>query len=426
MTFNLETLENRKNRVAQALSTVLGNEDLVLVYSGEPIQKSGGFDQTYDFLPHPEYFWLTGSRRSYGVSAYSKKEGWVDFALLVNRDEKIWEGGRESVSGLPIEDLEKWIEKRKPQKIFQLGLPKKQLSNVSAEELALVQEAFSQVRRIKDQAEVDLIKNIALMANFGYKKLKTFIHPGVTERDIQLEYEFEVLKNGAHKMPYGTIVGAGSNAAILHAVPTSRVVKSGDLILIDAGADVDDYCVDITRVFSADGKFSSEQNTIVNLVKDAQRSSIELCRPGMEWRDVHLASAKVMAQGLKDMGILNISADEAMSTGAISVFFPHGVGHMVGLRVRDVGGPPNPNPKKYAGARLRVDMKLQEGHLMTVEPGLYFIEALLNDAETRNTFGDQINWNEALKWREFGGVRIEDDILVTTKGPQNLTEVVEK
>lgn len=227
-------------------------------------------------------------------------------------------------------------------------------------------------------------------------------------------------------MPYGSIVGAGSNAAILHAVPTSRVVKSGDLILIDAGADVDDYCVDITRVFSADGKFSSEQNTIINLVKDAQRSSIELCRPGVEWRDVHLASAKVMAQGLKDMGILNISAEEAMSTGAISVFFPHGVGHMVGLRVRDVGGPPNPNPKKYAGARLRVDMKLQQGHLMTVEPGLYFIEALLNDAETRQTFGDQINWNEALKWREFGGVRIEDDILVTTKGPQNLTEVVEK
>jgi Xaa-Pro aminopeptidase len=99
---------------------------------------------------------------------------------------------------------------------------------------------------------------------------------------------------------------------------------------------------------------------------------------------------------------------------------------MVGLRVRDVGGPYNPNPKKYAGARLRVDMTLEENHLMTIEPGVYFIEALLRDAETRRTFGDQVNWTEAEKWLDFGGVRIEDDILVTSRGPDNLTAVVEK
>jgi Xaa-Pro aminopeptidase len=133
-----------------------------------------------------------------------------------------------------------------------------------------------------------------------------------------------------------------------------------------------------------------------------------------------------MAQGLREMNVLNCSVDEALESGAISVFFPHGVGHMVGLRVRDVGAIYNPNPKSYAGARLRVDMMLKQGHLMTVEPGMYFIEALLNDESTKTKFKNQINWNEIPKWISLGGVRLEDDILVTSGDPENLTHMVQK
>jgi Xaa-Pro dipeptidase len=427
MIFNLSTIETRKTRAAKALEQVIGSHDVVLVFSGEPITRSGGHDQTYDFLPHPDYYWLTGSRRPKGIAAFSKADGWIEFSFLVSRDEKIWEGGREVVTGRSIAEFDSWLASKKPAKIFLMGLHQhSHLSKVNAEELMIVQEAFHQVRRVKDPAEIELVKNIAVMANAGYKKLKSYIRPGVSERQIQLEYEYEVCKSGAHKMPYGTIVGTGTNAAILHAVPTERIVKPGDLVLIDAGADVNDYCVDITRVFAADGSFSDRQKTIYHLVKSAQQKAIDLCQIGSQWKDIHLASAQVMAQGLKDLNILKVSSTDAIESGVISCFYPHGVGHMVGLRVRDVGGKPNPNPKKYAGSRLRIDMQMQEGFLMTIEPGLYFIEALLNDSETRENFKDQINWIEVEKWKDFGGVRIEDNIHFTKAGPENLTKMVEK
>jgi Xaa-Pro dipeptidase len=428
MLFSDAALSLRKSNVAHALNQILKPNEWLLVFCGDPIQKPGGHDQNYDFLPHPDYFWLTGSRRPHGICAYSKDSGWVDFVRPVTREEKIWEGGGNAMPGKNIKDFDGWIASLKGARLITIGQTHSHanLNNVSDIDRAVVQEIFNEVRRAKDAEEVALIRKLADMANFGYKKLKQIIRPGISERHIQLEYENEVLMAGAEKMPYGSIVGTGSRSAVLHAVPTSRIVKAGEHVLIDAGADVEDYCVDITRNFAADGDFTFRQRSIYNLVLAAQTKSINLMKPGVMWKDVHLASAMVMAEGLKDLGILKTSAQEAVETGAISVFFPHGVGHMVGLKVRDVGGPPNPDPKKYGGARLRVDIELKENYLMTVEPGLYFIEALLNDEETRKNFADQINWNEAQKWADFGGFRIEDDILVTSTGPVNLTEVVEK
>ncbi len=419
MIFSITAISERKRRSAQALSSVLKDEDTVLVYSGTPIHKPGGFDQTYTFLPHPDYFWLTGSRRAYGVSAFTKAEGWQDFILPVTREELIWEGGAEVVPGKDLADFSPWLEKRNPSRVFILGRD-------GNEEYQLIQETYNRERRKKDSEEVELVRRLASIANAGYLKVRSSIRPGISERQIQLDYETAVLQAGSEKLPYDSIVGTGSNSAILHAIPTTRIVKEGEHVLIDAGADIHDYCVDITRIFPASGQKSTQLKNIYDIVLKAQMESIAMCVPGTDWKDVHLKSAKVMAQGLVDLNILKISADEALHTNAISVFFPHGVGHMVGLRVRDVGGPYNPNPKKYAGARLRVDMQLEENHLMTVEPGLYFIAALLHDAETRRTYGDQINWLEAEKWLSFGGVRLEDDILVTSKGAINLTEVVEK
>ena len=428
MLFNPSIIAQRKQKTALALESLLGPEDLVLVMAGEPITKPGGLDQTYPFLPHPDYFWLTGSRRPFGISAFTRKEGWIDFVLPVTKEEKIWEGGATVIPGQPLSEFDPWLRSMKPAKIYVFGQnqARKELSQISEEALLPVQEAFHEVRRAKDMAEIELIKSIALMASHGYNRIKNFIRPGVSERDIQIEYETEVLKRGSEKMPYESIVGTGTNAAILHAIPTSRIVKDGEMVLIDAGADVQDYCVDITRVYPANGKFTSQQKSIYDLVKKAQEASIALCRPGTEWKDVHLASAKVMAQGLFDLGILRSSVQESLDTGAIATFFPHGVGHMVGLKVRDVGGRPNPNPKKYAGARIRVDMPLKENYLMTVQPGLYFIEALLNDDETRTQFKNQINWSEIEKWKTVGGVRLEDDIFITKEGPLNLTAMIDK
>jgi Xaa-Pro dipeptidase len=419
MLFNSSTITGRKNRSAQALNEILQSGDVVLVHSGSPIQRPGGHDQTYTFLPHPDYFWLTGVRRPEGISAYSKDHGWLDFVQPISRDEKIWEGGGVAPTGRDLKSFSAWLESNNFKRTFHFG-------QHPARDEGQVLETYNAVRRIKDASEVELIRSLANMANAGYTQLKSFIKPGVTERQIQIEYETAVLKAGSEKMPYDSIVGTGSNAAILHAIPTSRIVKDGDLILIDAGADVEDYCVDITRVFAANGKFSTQQQAIYDIVMRAQQKSISLCTPETEWSEVHLASAREIAASLKELNILNCSVDEGLETAAISVFFPHGVGHMVGLRVRDVGGKLNPNPKKYAGASLRVDQKLKEGHLMTVEPGMYFIQALINDEETRQTYKNQINWSELNRWMDLGGVRIEDDILISKNGPVNLTSVVAK
>ena len=222
------------------------------------------------------------------------------------------------------------------------------------------------------------------------------------------------------------MIGSGVNAAILHASPTAKVIEQNDLVLIDAGVDLYDYCVDITRVFPASGTFSSQGKMLYDLVKNAHAAGIENAIVGKDWHNIHKLTAKIIAEGLKSFGILKCDADTALESEAIALFYPHGVGHLVGLRVRDTGSPENLSPKKYCGAYLRVDLKLQENLTLTVEPGCYFIPALLNHPDRRKKFADLINWSEAEKWIPVGGVRVEDDILIQKNGPPRvLTQVVQ-
>jgi len=426
--FSSRAIAQRKDRSAALLRPLLGERDALVVHAGHPIQKPGGHDQTYDFLPHPDYFWLTGSRREAGVSVFTLRDGWVDFVKPVSRDELVWEGGADVIPGKPIAELSGYLSKLGAARLFAIGQVGREdlAAAVDDETLAPLQEAFNQARRVKDEEEVALIERLAAMANAGYGVLRELIRPGLSERQLQIAYESAVFSAGAEKMPYGSIVGTGTNSAILHASPSSRIVQAGDIVLVDAGADVQDYCVDITRVFPANGKRTGQQELIYQLVLKAQLASIDLCHPGVDWHDVHKASARVFAQGLADLNIITTDPAEALEAGAVSVFFPHGVGHMVGLRVRDVGGRFTKTARTAFGVRVRVDMPLEEGFCMTVEPGLYFIQALLDDPQTREKFAGHINWQEIEKWRSFGGIRLEDDILVTKSGPRNLTAVVPK
>lgn len=428
MIFSKEAVQGRKARVSAALSNHLAAQDVLLVFAGEPVQKPGGHDQTYDYIPHPDYYWLTGYRRPSGISVFSKDSGWIDFVVPVSTEEKIWEGGGHPVDGEDISTLENWLASRKFSRFVSIGKPqyRSHLQKVQTSEDPHLQELFSEVRRVKDPEEIQLVQKLAAQANKGYQLLKKIIRPGLTERAVQIEYEAEVYRAGAEGMPYGTIVGTGTNSAILHASPSDRVIKDGEHVLVDAGADLYHYCVDITRNFPANGKFSTQQQALYDVVKQGQLAAIDQCKPGVEWHNVHHTAGVTMAKGLRELGILKVSGEDAFETGAIGVFFPHGVGHMVGLQVRDVGGKPNPNPKRYGGARLRVDMPLREGYLMTVEPGLYFIKELVESTDIQKQYADQISWTEVSKWKNFGGIRLEDDIWVTSKGPQNLTAAVEK
>lgn len=425
-------LANRRGALATVLADVLSPGDVVLFFAGDPISKPGGLDQTYPFLPHPEYLWLTGLRRPRGVVAFTPEEGWVEFVELPTDAERLWEGGDETISGTDISGFDAWFGLLRPLRVFVFGSQssiekfRDKGLNQDQELQSGVQEVINRVRRRKDSAEIALIERAASCAHAGYKLLREAIRPGVTEREVQIAFEAEVLRAGADKFPYETIVGSGTNAAVLHAIPTSKTIREDELVLVDAGADVFDYCADVTRVFSSSGKFSQQQQDLYDLVLSAEKHAIDLCKPGVEWRDVHRGAARVLASGLRDLDILRCDPDLALESEAISVFFPHGVGHMVGLRVRDVGGVAGKTVETCCGVRLRVDLVLEEDFVMTVEPGLYFVKPLLDKVEIRNRFRDEINWSEVERWRDIGGVRIEDNILLTRNGPRNLTAEIEK
>ncbi|MBL0339849.1 MAG: M24 family metallopeptidase [Bacteroidetes bacterium] len=425
--FTTTDIQLRKQRLAAAWQSILSNDEVVLIHSGTPIQKPGGLDQNYPFLPHPSYFWLTGRRREGEVVLYSKNSGWIEFQKAYTRDQLVWEGNMHDLlvddKGMDVSTLDEYLKKNKFSQLYHLG---QSGQPVTAGKTFDLRTALDQTRRKKDAAEIRFIKQLADIAGHGYGALKKALHPGITEKEVQVIYESEIFRRGAQTVPYDSIVGAGTNAAILHALPTQRIINENEFVLVDAGVDVYDYCVDITRTYGSSANMSAQHKALYQLVYSVQMECIELTKSGNFWRDVHSKAATLFTEGLLSMGILKGNLSDLIEKQVISVFFPHGLGHLVGIRVRDTGHEENINPKTYFGARLRVDIQLEEGHLITVEPGVYFIKALLEAADTRDRFNAFINWNELSKWMHIGGVRIEDNILVTKEGNENLTQVVEK
>lgn len=423
MYFSIKDIEARREKLAQEWNELLSNKEAVVIYAGEPIQKPGGLDQTYPFIPHPAYYWITGRRRETEAILYSKELGWIEFQLDINPEEAIWEGERTdllvSQPGKSIAELEGFLKNNAFESVYKLG----QAVFVEGKSFEL-RKVLDRNRRKKDAAEVSLIKNLADIANAGYIKLEQIIRPGISEREIQLQYETEIFRKGAQTVPYESIVGAGSNSAILHALPTQRIVKENEYVLIDAGADIYDYCVDITRTFYSSGTMQGQHKDLYSIVLNAYKECVSICKAGVEWKDVHAKAAEVITRGLLDLGILRGSYSDLIEKEVVQLFFPHGVGHLVGLRVRDAGQEENINPKKYFGARLRIDLPLEENYLVTIEPGCYFISSILNNKNIQAQFKEEVNWAEVEKWKHIGGVRLEDNFLVKVDKSINLTECV--
>lgn len=426
--FENSVIQLRQKKATEALGS---DGPLLLIPSGEPLSKPGGLDQTYPFLPQPEYYWLSGSRRSGCVMAYEPGKGWTHFVRQADPAELLWEGVPEVPQGEDISALPGWLAARGSRPVALLGcaaaIPAANLGNDPALAAAAL-AALDRVRRVKDSAEIALVGRAVAATAAGFRKAREIIKPGVTEQQVQIELEAEMRRHGADGTSFGTIVGGGTHSAVLHFEPGQRRIAAGELVLVDAGAEVSEYAADVTRTLPAGEKFTPEQQAIYDIVLAGQAAAIALCRPGTEWHAVHAAAAAAMAEGLKGLGILKGSTDSLLETGAIALFFPHGVGHMLGLRVRDVGGmaPGRPEGRLCCGAKPRVDMPIQDGFLMTVEPGLYFVPAMLDDAGRREQFRNSVAWDGLDRWRAVGGVRIEDDVLVTGLSPNVLTGMIPK
>ena len=288
-------------------------------------------------------------------------------------------------------------------------------------------------RNIKSEQEiVEIEKAIDItyeMQTFAMKNAR----PGLVEREISGKMEGIAAALGI-STSFPIIFSV--HGETLHNHDHGNTMRAGDIAINDCGAEsISHYAGDITRTIPIGGKFSARQKDIYEIVLTAEMSAIEIIRPGIPYKDIHLQIAKQMADGLKQLGLLKGDMDDAVQQGAHALFFPHGLGHMMGLDVHDmenlgedyVGYDGTIERSSQFGLKsLRLGRALQPGFVLTVEPGLYFIPALIEQWKANGMFASFINYDKLDAYLDFGGIRIEDDVLVTDSGARLLGRPIPK
>lgn len=415
----------RRARIAPALG--LAPDEILLVGAGQPLPKPEISDIHLPFIAHQEYYYLTGhAEADGGIAAYDPQSGWVSFVPEVTELVRVWDG-KEQLPGELLATFPAWFAARVARKAIVLGAPVPGVV-ADAARTAVVREAYKHARRPKEAGEIELMQRGAAAAAAGYAKIQPLLQPGVSERTLQIELEAEFFRHGAQTTGYDSIIGVGAQSAVFHGSPSpDRRAQAGDFILIDAGPQVDRYVIDVTRTYVA-GKADAFRRDLHQAVLQAQVRTCERCRVGAEWKELHLATAVDLVANLVAMGVMRGNPASLVEQEAHTLFFPHGLGHMLGLGVRDAGGlePGRTKDPRPSLRSLRMDLVLREGYIVTVEPGLYFIPALLNDPARRERYRDAVNWALVDQHRDIGGVRIEDNLLVTAGEPVNLTAAIPK
>ena len=259
---------------------------------------------------------------------------------------------------------------------------------------------LSEQRLFKSAGELRLMRRAGEISAAAHIRAMQHCRPGMFEYQLEAEILHEFASNGARSPAYSSIVGGGVNGCILHYIENNAILKDGDLVLIDAGGELDGYAADITRTFPVNGRFSNEQRALYEVVLEAQLQAIKAVKPGNHWNQPHESTVKVITQGLIDLGLLDGELDEMVELESYRSFYMHRAGHWLGLDVHDVGD-------------YKVDdewRELEAGMVLTVEPGIYV---------------SANNHNVAKKWRGIG-IRIEDNVVVTRGGRQVLTAGVPK
>ena len=417
------TIEQQLVRRRDSLADAWGLEGaIVLIGAGDLLYRPGRADVTYRFEAHSEYLYLTDRNRPEGVLAFDPGEGWIDFVAPITAEDRLWSGApAEDPDGPTIRELAAWLDTQRGRPVARLGSipPGASFDADLSQELRF---ALDRVRRPKDSVELERMRVAQQATRAAFATAVSLMNQGVSERQVQIELEAEAFRHGADAMAYDTIVGGGPNSAVLHFAPTARRFRAGELVLIDAGGEYLGYASDITRTYPVGGRLDSRQAELHELVHGAQQAAIARCGPGVEWRDVHRVAALHIAAGLIDLGLLHGDPESRIEDGAVWLFFPHGIGHLVGLGVRDAGGPlaeRRDHPKPYPN--LRIDLPLEPGMVVTVEPGVYFVPALLNDPDNRHRHRDEVDWNGVDRMLDFGGIRLEENILITEAGHEVIT-----
>ena len=305
-----------------------------------------------------------------------------------------------------------------------LGIRPALVKNYASLELI---KAVVDLRSVKEPCEIE---EITKACNIGYEMHTAAMRnckPGVKE-----QYIAGLIEGIAAS--YGSMVSfpviLSQNGETLHNHDHSQILQEGRMMLTDAGAEeVSHYCSDFTRTVPVGGKFLARQKEVYNIVLAANNKAIEIAKPGVTYQYVHLEVCKVLAQGLKDLGLMKGDVNEAVAAGAHALFMPHGLGHMMGLDVHDmedlgqiyVGYDDETRPiDQFGTSSLRMGRRLQEGFVITDEPGCYFIPALIDQWRAQGMHKEFLNYDKIETFKDFGGIRLEDDILIIPGGSRFL------
>ena len=279
------------------------------------------------------------------------------------------------------------------------------------------------MRATKEPQEIAAIDRACDVGYAMHTTAQLLIKPGVTERFIggQVDGIARSLANGTS---FATIFS--QHGEIMHGNPSAAKLEAGRLALCDAGCELDDYCSDHTRTMPVTGKFDQRQLEIYSIVEACHDYVLEVAKPGVKYMDVHFAVCRMMTERLKELGLMKGDTDDAVRAGAHAMFLPHGLGHMMGLDVHDMEGlgqiyvgfdeETRPNLQQFGTNCLRMGRRLEEGFVVTDEPGIYFIPALIDDWRRSGHCAEWLNFDLLETYKDFGGIRIEDDILITDDG----------
>lgn len=427
-----------REKMSSGIILILGNNEAPANYP----------DNTYKFRQDSSFLYFFGhAHPGYaGIIDIDAGEEYF-FGDDVTMDDIIWMGPQPSVKELaarvgveksfPFSQLRTMVGKAISQRRKIHFLPPYRYDNMLLlEELTGVRASMT-----RQHASVELIKAVVSLrsvkeaceiaeidkaCNIGYEMHTAAMRlckPGVSE-----QYIAGVLDGIASS--YGNMVSFATiltqNGQTLHNHDHSHILEAGRLMLTDAGAEsTTNYCSDHTRTIPVGGKFTSRQRDVYSVVLACHDRALELARPGVTYQSVHLDVCKVLAQGLKDLGIMKGDVEEAVAAGAHALFMPHGLGHMMGIDVHDmedlgqnyVGYDDEVRPSQQFGlASLRMGRRLEEGFVITDEPGCYFIPALIDKWRAEHLHTDFLNYDVIETFKDFGGIRLEDDILITPDG----------
>lgn len=283
--------------------------------------------------------------------------------------------------------------------------------------------ALDEARLIKDAFEIELMRYAAQITDKCHQAVMQATKIETNECHIHAEFMYHAIRQGSKAQSYDPICCAGPNCSTLHYVTNDEDIGTRRLVLIDAGAEWMNYTSDVTRCFPINGEWTKEHLEIYNAVLRMQSETMALMKPGQLWDDLHLMAHKILIEEFLKLGIFKGDAQEIYDSKVSASFFPHGLGHLLGLDTHDVGGDPNYEDADSLIKYLRLRRKLQLGMVVTNEPGIYFSPFLLEDTLKNEKLLKFINKDVVDKYWSIGGVRIEDDILITDSGYENLTKI---